>query len=341
MTSADLARQLYRIIKKHVRGEGSQLRDFTVRREALRSAIPADKLPPCVAKSATLATCNKYLAEKGGKSQAARLRVLDQEFAPLLGHVQPPPPPPAPEETRRLIFISHSHADAELAAALIKMLRAALDLKQISIRCTSVPGYKLTAGELTDQILREEVLAVRVFLALVTPASLRSTYVLFELGARWGIGPYVDDKGQKRPLLLPVLAGVPPNTVPRPLSNLHLLELTDENELLNLVSQIGDTLGRPLQKATEYSVELKEVAKAALARVSAVPRELTKKERRILRALLDERDGRYLSRYRKDDGYEKTLATLQSDGLVEPTGGRLKLTRKGEEAVRAYLASTA
>ena len=85
------------------------------------------------------------------------------------------------------IFISHSSQDARLAERLVKLLRLAFSLSDAEIRCTSVDGYRLAAGADTNDQLRREVRESRLFLALITPSSVRSSYVLFELGARWGI----------------------------------------------------------------------------------------------------------------------------------------------------------
>lgn len=85
------------------------------------------------------------------------------------------------------IFISHTSSDKDLAEALIRLLRAALPLKPDSIRCTSVHGYKLPTGANVDAQLRNEVVDAITFIALLTKNSLDSTYVLFELGARWGV----------------------------------------------------------------------------------------------------------------------------------------------------------
>jgi len=85
------------------------------------------------------------------------------------------------------VFISHSAADKELARGLINLLRLAIpSISPTRIRCTSVPGYRLPGGADADDQLRKEMVDARVFIGLITPESLTSTYVLFELGARWG-----------------------------------------------------------------------------------------------------------------------------------------------------------
>jgi hypothetical protein len=84
-----------------------------------------------------------------------------------------------------LVLISHSSRDVDLASALIELLRAGLGLVATQIRCSSVDGYRLPAGVDTDAQLRKEIANAGVLVGLLTPSSLSSTYVLFELGARW------------------------------------------------------------------------------------------------------------------------------------------------------------
>jgi hypothetical protein len=52
------------------------------------------------------------------------------------------------------------------------------------IRNTS--GYKLSGGAKTEGELRKEIQRARYFIGPITPESLISQFVLFELGARWG-----------------------------------------------------------------------------------------------------------------------------------------------------------
>jgi hypothetical protein len=84
------------------------------------------------------------------------------------------------------IFISHSNKDAELAGALAHLFQIAFNLDGARIRCTSVDGYRLSVGADTDEHLKQEIHQSQVLVGLITPASVQSNYVLFELGARWG-----------------------------------------------------------------------------------------------------------------------------------------------------------
>ena len=72
------------------------------------------------------------------------------------------------------IFISHISKDVGLVKALIDLIRSALSIPASDIRCTSVPGYKLPGGAVTESQVRQEVLAAPVFIGLITEASLSS-----------------------------------------------------------------------------------------------------------------------------------------------------------------------
>ena len=106
------------------------------------------------------------------------------------------------------VFISHATADEPLAAALVDLFQSALPLPAAAIRCTSVTGYCLRGGTDIDERLRREVGDANAFIGIISYQSLRSPYVLFELGARWGATRH----------LIPVLApGLGPDVLIGPL----------------------------------------------------------------------------------------------------------------------------
>jgi TIR domain len=140
------------------------------------------------------------------------------------------------------VFISHSSKDADLALALIDLLKAGLGLLADQIRCSSVDGYRLPVGVNTESKLREEVNAAPVVIGLITPSSLLSYYVMFELGARWGSDLF----------LAPLLAGVKAGALSGPLSLLNALAANSEAQLHQLLKDISDQLGRPLQNTASY-----------------------------------------------------------------------------------------
>jgi hypothetical protein len=154
-----------------------------------------------------------------------------------------------------LVFISHSSKDAEIARALIDLLRASLGLRADQIRCSSVDGYRLPVGINTEDQLRDEVNAAKAVIGLVTPSSLRSSYVMFELGARWG----------SRSFIAPLLASVPAGELHGPLSLLNALSANNEAQLHQLVENIGNQLGLQPQSSSSYVRHISTVKSLAAA----------------------------------------------------------------------------
>jgi hypothetical protein len=329
MADPGAARELIRIIRKHVQGDGSESSGYAKQRQALLKAVDDKKrIPGCIARNATLGRCNAYLRKYAGDAVKKRLELLSREFAPLF---EPAPPrtdaPNAEAATALKVFISHSHRDADLAGAIVDLLRAALGLEQESIRYTSGPGYQYAGGVEVDANVRREAVSAPVFIAIVTPSGLRSEYMLFELGARWGL---------QRPehSLIPLRAHMEQERVPRPLSSLHLIDASKPAPMHHFVAQVGRVLGIPVRPAVDYAGELDRVT--AAARTDAPP--LSVAEMRLVRALAGEGRGRQMRRYLADDAnYRDAIAKLKGDGLVQQNGKRYFLTDLGKTVARDLL----
>lgn len=136
-------------------------------------------------------------------------------------------------KTNLLIFISHSSHDIETARSLIDLLRSTFGLQKTAIRCTSVPGFQLPPGVNLIDRLKREIYEAKIFLGLITPSSMQSVFVLFELGARWGA---------KRPLL-PVLAGgAKPDLLRGPLSTINAVNCSEPSQIRDLINTVALTL---------------------------------------------------------------------------------------------------
>jgi len=153
------------------------------------------------------------------------------------------------------IFISHSSVDVQLAESLANLLRLALPLSPEEIRCTSVDGYRLPVGVDTDERLRREVRDSSIFLALITPTSIRSAYVLFELGARWGANLP----------LFPVLGrGASIESLDGPLSGINALSLVRRQDVLQLIEDIGHELQMGMVRPSSIDTMINEMCAVAL-----------------------------------------------------------------------------
>ena len=131
------------------------------------------------------------------------------------------------------LFISHSSEDLSIVVRLVDLCRQALNLKAREIRCTSLDGYRLPAGENVDDQLRVEISEAEVFLVVISTASITSRYVSLELGARWGLNKsYI-------PLLAP---GVSPKDLSDPLRRVNAVKMESVGQLQHMVSDLAKTL---------------------------------------------------------------------------------------------------
>lgn len=96
-------------------------------------------------------------------------------------------------------------------------------------------------------------MGARVVIGLVTPNSLASYFVMFELGARWGGSGF----------LAPLLAGVKPHELKQPLSLLNALSADNQSHLCQLFENITEHLGMPLQSAACYLANITIVKQLA------------------------------------------------------------------------------
>jgi TIR domain len=159
------------------------------------------------------------------------------------------------------VFISHSSEDAELASILVQLITTALVLRSQDIRCTSVDGYRLPGGSDADEQLRDEALAAECFLGIISPQSLASAYVLFELGARWGA------KRHLVPLLVP---GLKPQALKGPLRGLNALSCGSMAEIHQLISELASRLKVQAESPAVYQRQLEALVYYATTRETPV-----------------------------------------------------------------------
>ena len=148
-----------------------------------------------------------------------------------------------PHENTMDVFISHSSQDTHAAKLLIDLIKTAFNLPAKKIRCTSVNGYRLPAGASTDEQLKKEVHESKVLIAIVSPSSMDSTYVLFELGARWATS---------LPLIPLVTNKLGTQLLKGPLSGINALNLSDLSQVHQLINDLGDFLEMPSESPAVY-----------------------------------------------------------------------------------------
>jgi hypothetical protein len=136
-----------------------------------------------------------------------------------------------------MIFVSHRESEQQIAMLLVEFLLAAIDIDDDAIRCTSVPGHQLPFGETIGSRLKADIHASSGVYTILTPESLTSKWVLFELGASWGLGKMV----------VPILGqGLRPADLPGPLSAYPCVQIDASDaaaRLLDSTSQLAKQLG--------------------------------------------------------------------------------------------------
>jgi len=162
--------------------------------------------------------------------------------------------PERPDDETVRIFISHSHRDAAIAEALADLLQTAFRISSNAIRCSSVPRYALSFGADVTGEIRREVLGAAVLIGVVTQSSRESAWVLFELGARWGLS---------KPII-PLLAGSADMAMlPPPIQNTNAAKCTTEH-LMKLVEEVAAILGESVPRASSYAHLVDTLVKAAV-----------------------------------------------------------------------------
>lgn len=118
------------------------------------------------------------------------------------------------KKSEYIVFISHSSKDAWIARTIAEKIAAVgatpwLDEKE------------LKGGDDIENKIKQGIIACQEAVVLVSPYSLKSQWVLHEIGAVWG--------REKR--VTPILHGVPYRAL-KPFGNIKAIELNDFDEFL-------------------------------------------------------------------------------------------------------------
>jgi len=135
------------------------------------------------------------------------------------------------------IFVSHSSNDTELVKVLVDLLEKAFSFGQDDIRCTSLPGYGLESGAHTSTTLQQELRGSQVVLGVLSQSGRHSDWVLFELGAAWGMGKRV----------IPLLFGIDYKDLPGPLAERNAVNASNHSEISEMVETVKKALGLELK----------------------------------------------------------------------------------------------
>lgn len=133
------------------------------------------------------------------------------------------------------LFLSHSHADKEIAVALVDAIEATMVPRE-RILCTSHHKEKYREPEGVDvgKYLRDHLTQSSCVIGLVTPNSMKSPWCLFELGGAWALAT------RTYPLLA---GGVLQENLPAALRGTDAAQLTEPEEIRRVLANVRGALG--------------------------------------------------------------------------------------------------
>ena len=153
------------------------------------------------------------------------------------------------------VFISHSSKDVRLAKSIVDLIRKSTTLSSTEIRCTSVDGYRLPGGALTNEAVRAEVHDAELLIGLITPNALKSLFVAFELGARWGAGK----------LMITLLAsGATVDELEGPLAGFNALECNHRSQVIQFAEDVARCLKIPIEPTSSFDDEVAAVLETSI-----------------------------------------------------------------------------
>jgi hypothetical protein len=85
------------------------------------------------------------------------------------------------------LFLSHSHADRDLAMQLVRLFLATSSLEADDIFCSSLSGTGIPEGRNFVEYIREALVQARLVVVVITPSYLGRPFCLCELGAAWAL----------------------------------------------------------------------------------------------------------------------------------------------------------
>ncbi len=121
------------------------------------------------------------------------------------------------------------------------------------IRCTSVPGHRLSVGSDFTETLLNDLSDTSVVIGLITRNSLASSWVLFELGATWGarkaLRPLVSDE-------------VDLKSLPGALAGRHVAKLSKTTDVVQLLDELITSLGAKARSRAKIDKAVTDLVRA-------------------------------------------------------------------------------
>ncbi|MDR3321362.1 MAG: toll/interleukin-1 receptor domain-containing protein, partial [Synergistaceae bacterium] len=125
-----------------------------------------------------------------------------------------------------MIFISHSERERRSASALRRFLMEATNVAGNKIFCTRIHDQNASGEKFSEQ-LKFELRGCGIVFSILTPDSIMSDWVLFELGAAWALG---------KKLCLVFMDGVDFRDLPVLLSGFPYVDMDEQNAPIRLMA---------------------------------------------------------------------------------------------------------
>lgn len=148
----------------------------------------------------------------------------------------------------RLVFVSHSHADRNLAAALGSLVETVFSgVVKAFVSSDPGPTGGIMPGEQWFSQIEGNLRQAEAVWVLATPTSITRPWIYWEAG----IGRAICSKG-----VVVLRAGLAPAQVPSPLNSFQSYDGLDRGEVAQLVSKVANQIGMTLpQVLTEASAK--------------------------------------------------------------------------------------
>ncbi len=159
------------------------------------------------------------------------------------------------------VFISHCYDDARLAGALVQCLMSALDVTESDIRCTSINGHHLAAGDVLNTRIQADLRSARVVVAIVTSRTEGSSWVNYEIGLA---------DGSKTPVIPVYFEGVTPSEAPLLLRHRVGLQSHEDKDVERLIEQVKKILGVRLRHLSRVRTAVNGLTAITIAHLDAV-----------------------------------------------------------------------
>lgn len=153
------------------------------------------------------------------------------------------------------VIVSHASTDEKLVSAFMRCLEDGVDLPDREIRCTSLHGHRLDPGDEISDTLRSNIEMCSVFIGLLTDSSLRSGFVLMELGAAWAF---------RKKACLVLAPSVDFKAIPGPFAGrLHAIRMDSQPDVVQLLEVVAKITGCPMRNGSKVTAAVLNLAEVA------------------------------------------------------------------------------